>query len=220
MLIGIIGENIMAYKKYIVKQGDSISSIAYRYGLFPDTIWNDPENSELKQNRKDPNVLLPDDVVYIRDKELKEVPGATEQRHRFRMKGVPEKFVVQFKFNDEPRANESYVLEINGKFSEGQTDESGIIEVWIPPNAMTGIILFPDSDEEYKLELGALDPITEISGIQARLQNLGFYDGSVDGEMSEELEQAICDFQEVKGLEPTGELDEDTLNMIQQTYGE
>ena len=79
----------MAYKKYIVKQSDCISSIAFKYGFFPDTIWNDSKNSKLKQDRKDPNVLLPGDEVYIRDKEEKEESCASEERHSFRKKGVP-----------------------------------------------------------------------------------------------------------------------------------
>ena len=115
--------------EYKVKQGDCISSIAYRYGFFPDTIWNDPKNSELKQKRQDPNVLAPGDLVYIPDKRIREVSGATEQRHRFRKKGVPEKLVVQFKNNDEARANEAYVLDIDGQLTEGKTDGEGRVEM-------------------------------------------------------------------------------------------
>jgi len=209
----------MAYKKYIVKQGDCISSIAFKYGFFPDTIWNDSKNSKLKQDRKDPNVLLPGDEVYIRDKEEKEESCASEERHSFRRKGVPEIFNIQFKINDEPRANEAYVLDIDGELSEGQTDENGIAEIWIPPNAKKGKISFRDTGEEYELELGELDPITEISGVQQRLQNMGFYEGPIDGKMSEELEQAIRIIQERNDLEPTGKLDETTRDMIQEEHG-
>ena len=35
--------------KYTVKQGDCISSIADKYGFFPDIIWNDSKNSKLEQ---------------------------------------------------------------------------------------------------------------------------------------------------------------------------
>ena len=210
----------MAYKKYIVKQGDCISSIAFKYGFFPDTIWDDSKNSKLKQDRKDPNVLKPGDEVYVRDKEEKEESCASEKKHRFKRKGVPERLRIQFMDEeDKPRANEAYVLEIDGELSEGQTDGDGKVEIPIPPNAKKGKISFRDSGDEYELDLGDLDPITETSGIQARLSNLGFYKGDIDGKMSEELERAIHKFKEAKELEPNGRLDETTRSKIKEAYG-
>jgi hypothetical protein len=211
----------MAYKKHIVKQGDCISSIAFKYGFFPDTIWNDSKNNKLKQDRKDPNVLFPGDEVFIRDKEKKEESCPSEQRHRFKRKGVPETFDIQFRVNGVPRSNEDYVLDIDGELSEGKTDKDGVVELFIPPNAKKGKITFRQSGDEYELELGDLDPITETSGVQARLRSLGFYSGPVHGKMSDELEQAIRDFQAAQNpnKEPTGQLDEDTRKKLQQAYG-
>lgn len=209
----------MAYKKYIVKQGDCISSIAFKYGLFPDTIWNDSKNSDLKQERKDPNVLLPGDEVYIREKEEKEESCASGKKHRFKRKGVPEKLIIQFRCDGEPRANEAYVLEIDGELSEGETDPNGKVEIPIPPDAKKGNITFRDTGDKYNLNLGHLDPITEITGVQKRLRNLGFYDGSVDGKISPDFEHALRAFQEKNNLEPTGTLDENTRSKIEETYG-
>ena len=209
----------MAYRKYMVKQGDCISSIAFKYGFFPDTIWNDSKNSKLEQDRKDPNVLKPGDEVYIRDKEEKEESCASEKKHRFKRKGVPEKLIIQFMCDGEPRANEAYVLDIDGALSEGTTEKDGKVEIAIPPNARKGTISFRDSGDKYELELGDLDPITEISGVQGRLKDLGFYDGPVDGQVSPKLCQAITAFQKSKNLEETGKLDESTRNNIQESFG-
>lgn len=209
----------MAYKKYTVKQGDCISSIAFKYGFFPDTIWNDSKNSKLKQDRKNPNVLKPGDEVYIRDKEEKEESCASEKKHQFKRKGVPEKLRIQFMDEeDKPRANEAYVLDIDGEISEGETDPNGKVEISIPPNAKKGKIKFRKGGDQYKLDLGELDPIEEISGVQARLACLGYFRGEVDGLMSEELTCAIRNFQESKGLEPTGKLDKATREKIQQAH--
>src|SRR5262245_59620858 len=87
---------------YIVKEGDCIDSIAADHGFFPDTIWNDPGNSDLKQQRKDPNVLLPGDKVVIPEKQVKEVYKADRNRHRFKRKGVPAKLRLRFLKPKEP----------------------------------------------------------------------------------------------------------------------
>ena len=55
----------MAAKEYQAREGDCISSIAYENGLFPNTLWNHPDNAELKRNRKDMNLLEVGDVVKI-----------------------------------------------------------------------------------------------------------------------------------------------------------
>lgn len=209
----------MAHKKYIVKQGDCISSIAMDYGHFPDTLWNDQKNKELKENRKDPNILLPGDIVYIRDIENKTVSCATEQKHRFRRKAVPEKLRIQFEIGNKPRANEAYSLVIDGKFIDKTTDKDGWVEIPIPPNATKGKIRFHDTGDEYEIELGELDPVTEISGIQGRLKNLEFYNGDVDGKINSALEISIGNFQKQYNLEETGKPDKSLQDKLQEVYG-
>jgi len=209
----------MPHTKYTAKQGDCISSIAFKYGFSPGTLWNDRKNRELKDERKDPNVLLAGDVVYVREKEEREESCAVDQRHRFRRKGVPEKLVVQFKRQGELRADEEFVLDIDGSVSEGRTDGAGKVEVAIPPNARRGTITFREAGDKYNLELGDLDPVTELAGVQGRLRNLGFYAGETDGESSPALEDAIRSFQGEQGLEVTGEADDDTRGKLEDVYG-
>ena len=90
-----------------ITHGDCIDSIALRYGFFPDTLWNHSANADLKQLRKDPNVLFPGDKLVIPDLQLREENGATEKRHRFRRKGVPAKLHLRFlKAKDPPPEQE------------------------------------------------------------------------------------------------------------------
>jgi hypothetical protein len=205
--------------KHIVEQGESIASIAYENGLFPDYVWNHPDNKDLKELRKDPYVLLPGDVVVVPERRQKVVEKPTGQRHVFRRKGVPEKLVVNFMYGDDPRANETYVLEIDGKETRGTTDRNGKVEVYLPPNAKRGKITFLEEGDEFELCMGHLDPVTEVAGVQGRLHNLGLYDGPVDGEMNPELEEAIRIFQERSGLACTGKLDDSVRNWLKRSHG-
>ena len=204
---------------YVVKQGDCIASIAYDVGHFWETIWNDPANEPLREARQDGFVLLPGDRVTIPEKRRKLEPGETEVRHRFVRKGSPEKLVVYFEVNDEPRANEAYVLTIDDRDWEDTTGPDGRVEIPILPNAKRGKIVFVESGDEYELNLGHLDPITTASGVQGRLHNLGYYDGPIDGRQSPLLEQAVRSFQEHHNLIATGALDEAGQELLEQEHG-
>ena len=205
--------------EYQVRQGDCISSIAFEHGLFQDTIWNHPNNRDLKEKRKDPNVLMPDDRVHIPDKRLKELSEPTDQVHKFKVKNTPEKLKIQLLKENEPRANEEYELKIDDLIFSGTTDSQGRLEQSIPPNANQGQLLLKRTQEIYQLSLGYLNPHDEITGAQGRLRHLGFYFGSIDGKMSDELAHAIQLFQITKEIEPNGELDEKTINSLKESYG-
>lgn len=195
---------------YTVQQGDCISSIAFENGFFPETIWNHPNNKELKEKRLDPNVLMPGDIVYVPDKRIKELSEPTNQVHKFRCKNTPEKFRLQLLLDEQPRAGEEYELEIENLKFKGKTDSQGWIRQSIPPNAKMGKLLLSGGSETFDLLLGNLNPSEEITGAQARLRNLGMYFGPIDGQESDELDQAILEFQVQKKFEPSGELTDET----------
>ena len=203
-----------------VVQGDCLLSIAEQYGFFWETLWEHPRNAELKQNRKDPAILYPGDVVFVPDKRQKVESRSTGQMHRFKVKNVPAKLNMRLlDENDKPRANLEYVLEIDGKEFKGTTDGNGAIKVSVPPAAKTGRLILVRENEEYDLALGSLDPIEQLTGVQARLHGLGYYQDEISGEMEAATEQAIKDFQEANGLEPTGQLDDSLRNRLQSVYG-
>ncbi|MBN1766856.1 MAG: peptidoglycan-binding protein [Sedimentisphaerales bacterium] len=204
--------------EHTVKQGDCIASIAMKYGFWGKTLWNLSENSELKKIRKDPNILLPGDTVFIPEKEIKEESCETEKKHRFRRKGVPEKLRIVLKVEGEPRADAKCHILIDGRLTEDVTDSEGRLTIAIPPNAQKGKVTLVDGGEEFELDLGGLDPITEITGVQARLANLGF-DLDVTGHMDQKTKDAIKEFQRRHDLTVTDELNDDLRNKLKEVFG-
>lgn len=207
--------------EYIIKTGECISSIAHKTGHFWETIWNDSGNTDLRNVRSDPHVLLPGDRLVVPPLRSKEESGQTDTRHRFRRKGVPEIFRIVVLKRDEPRSNERYVLEIDGTVFSGNTDQNGQIKCNISGNAQRGKLLVGTGSDvdEYTLTFGDLDPLTEISGIQARLNNLGFPCGPVDGILGLRTCQALKRFQSREGLSITGRPDDATQQKLKEVHG-
>jgi LysM domain len=202
-----------------VQQGDCLSSIADQYGLSPKTVWDHPENSQLKRDRKDPNVLCPGDELFIPALELKTESGATEQKHRFRKKNTPAK--VRLRLLDDqfkPRANVKYKLQIDGLWHDGSTDADGKIEYTIPPSAKDGLLVI-ENECVIPLALGGLDPVGTDHGVKQRLNNLGYEcDGSVEVWEDESL-SALHAFQTAQGLNLTAEPDQPTRDKLVQAHG-
>lgn len=212
---GPIGEG-----DYTIADGDCIESIAYLAGHIWQTIWNHPSNAKLKTSRASPNILLPGDHLFIPALVQKTVDCPTDAKHTFVRVGTPCKLRVCVLEADQPRANEKYQLIIDGKAYSGTTDGEGWIEVAIPPNAQKGELTVGSNPLQVPLvlQLGGMDPITEASGIQKRLRNLGF-PCQVTGEMDDATHAALAMFQKGEDLDDTGNPDRDTLDKLKNLCG-
>ena len=202
---------------YQVKQGDCISSIAFEHGFFADTIWNHPSNAELKEKRKDPNVLMPGDVVFVPDLREKTVNRTTNQMHRFQLKNAPALLSLQMFDEDEYRSNQNYELEIDGVKHTGKTDSEGVLRVSILPNARHGKLIIGPDQAEFDLQFGQVEPPTEIRGVQARLNNLGFECAST-GKIDDDTQRALRGFQRANQLKETGEIDDATRQKLDELH--
>jgi hypothetical protein len=114
-----------------------------------------------------------------------------------------------------------YVLNVDGKLTNGSTDADGTIDVPIPPGARRGkLTLSPGTTQEkiYNFPFGSMDPIEEFSGIRRRLNNLGFFCGRGDAS-SKEFKGALSLFQENFGLPITGKLDDATRDKLKEVHG-
>ena len=205
-------------EKYRVKEGDGTTKIAFNRGLFPDTIWNHPENAKLKSLRDHPDILKTGDVVFIPDKREKKVERQTGKKHKFRRKGVPAITVIQFFVADVPRSNQKYKLVVNGKTIKGTTDEDGRLKEYVPPDIEKADLTFEEDGQKYELRFGTLDPISETKGLQTRLKNLGYDCGKIDGSVGEKTRAALTRFQNRFGLEETGKIDEITSKKLAEFH--
>lgn len=208
---------------HIVADGECLTELADRYGFFWEQLWDHPENAELRALRGNPNVLLPGDSVFIPDIEPKAVSCATKARHVFRLKGIPAKLV--FQLLDEsgaPRAGLPYTLEVTGAEDQaGTTGADGMISHVIPPTAPSAklVVHDPEGDEEYDFDLGKLNPVEDPRGVQARLMNLGFYEGPLSASYDDETRDAIRAFQVAQGLPENGEADDATRDALRTAHG-
>jgi len=117
------------------------------------------------------------------------------------------------------RANFTYTLQIDNQTFEGKTDAEGWIEQIIPPSAKKGQLILTDSDETYDLNLGHLDPLDQLEGVQQRLKNLGLYVGDIDGKDGDMTRTAVQFYQKHKGMTVSGAIDDELKNSLQNCHG-
>jgi N-acetylmuramoyl-L-alanine amidase len=201
-------------KTIIVETGDCLINLSRREGFFWETIWNHPQNAALRERRKHYNIIKKGDAVFIPDRTIKEVARPTDKLHQFVRKGVPARFTLTLLDRGQPRANERYILTVNGRSRDGCTDGNGRLSEPIPPDARDGLLLLGEKREEITLNFGYIDPIEEISGVKSRLRNLGFYDGEIDDELTPETTAAIAEFQRSADLSGEGKLTDETRQAL------
>lgn len=203
---------------HIVGQGDSIASIAEQNGFLWETLWNHGNNGGLKAERKDPNVLFPGDEVFIPEKGQKQIDKPVDARHRFTRKGVPHKLKVKLATADEARGGEPYTLVVGGQVLHGTLDGDGAFEHDVPGDAKSAQLILSGGDEIINLRVGGLDPVSEVSGAQQRLQNLGYDLGGEQGTLGDKTRAALRGFQDRNKLPVTGEIDGATKAKLQEVH--
>jgi N-acetylmuramoyl-L-alanine amidase len=208
--------------EHVVRTGECVSCIAKQSGHYWESLWHDPANQELRDVRKDPNVLLVGDMVTVPPIRPKSEPGASEMRHRFVRRGEPSKLRMQVMRDHEPLANQPYELIIDDdQTRKGTTDPEGKLEVPIPGDAKRGVLWVGEEPKRYRylVQLGAVQPNESIDGVKQRLKNLGYFAGTINRTVDDEMRTALKAFQEKNGMPVTGELDDATRQRIKEAHG-
>jgi N-acetylmuramoyl-L-alanine amidase len=207
----------------VVGKGDCMLTIAQGTGFFWETLWNLPENKALKDARGDPNVLREGDLVTIPEPRPRTEQGATEQRHRFRRRGIPAK--VKIRLQQDGKALSGVTCAVT--FDQGQggsfdSDGDGFVEFQVPIAARSGRLTYrhEDSEMSYELNFGHLDPPRTLTGVAQRLEHLGFYSGPMGEQVAaEDLAPAVAAFQKANGLEASGKADDATCDKLKEAHG-
>jgi N-acetylmuramoyl-L-alanine amidase len=202
-----------------VVQGQSLVNLAHRYGLPAERILNHPDNRDLFTGSRSQTTLYPGDRLTIPDRETGEIAAATEQRHRFRRQSSTW-LRLRLLDENEPRADVPYWLVIDEREYTGQLDGDGRLELQIPARAQRGLLYLGENrDEEMEILIHHLDPMDHDSGVQKRLNNLGYDCGLEDGDIGPRSRAALKQFQADCDLEPTGQLDDRTREQLEQAHG-
>jgi N-acetylmuramoyl-L-alanine amidase len=216
---------------YRVQQGDCLSSIAEQWGFVDyNAIYLDSENADFREKRPNPNILFPGDVLFIPERSTKELARPTDHLHSFVLKR--DKVYLRVCLQDDlhqPYKDTKYHLRVGARHYDGRTDDNGLVEQRIVPDATDGEITIYNMEDDpadngytFTLNLGHLDPVDEPSGVDARLINLGFGLPSEDeeeGEWSpEERSEVLRTFQNRFGLKVTGEADDATRQKLRQLH--
>ncbi len=210
---------------HVVEQGECLASIARDCG-FTDwrKIYHHPANSELRQRRSNPNVLHPGDRLFIPQKTAKEEECETDARHSFVL--AAPKTLLHVVLKDacgQAIAGKKYRLLVGRHTYEGSTGDDGAICRRLPANEQQGTLVVWLAEGHsaqpctIRLKIGHLDPVEELTGLQARLENLGYSCGVEKG--PEGTVAAVRAFQEANGLKVDGVAGHETQTKLVELHG-
>jgi len=161
-------------KPYVIKQGDYLTKLAHLLGFDAETVWNDPKNAELKEQRSDPAMLQAGDILVVPDEPKKRLPLEHEAENSY-VASVPTISVsVVVADDDEPVADEPYVVEGLGDDEERTTDSEGVVTFEAPVHVREVTVRFTQRVLSFRIGVGEIDPIDTDSGGRMRLTQLGY----------------------------------------------
>lgn len=213
---------------HTVAQGETLTGIAkkYKYSSWQ-KIYNHAANAEFKALRDNPNIIFPGDKIVIPDIEPRYIGVATTKQHVFCLKRPKEVFRMKLQGGGgQPLAGKRVVLKVGGQVIDGVLADDGLLEVELPDDyASTGAVDVYMEDgsatpsHSYELQLGHLDPVDKLSGVQARCNALGFDCGIADGVMGAKTRAGVKSFQAAQGLDIDGVPGPLTKAKLKQVYG-
>lgn len=204
---------------HVARQGDHLERIAYRFGTTPAAIWDAPENVKLKELRGDGHILSPGDLVFVpRRREPRSADLALGSSNCFTASVPKAKVRMKLMSAGKPLANQPFRV-VEAPAVTGQTSAEGELAFEVSIALRRVRVVLTKLGMELPLDVGGLDPLHEVTGLQMRLLHLGHYHGPVDGRLGPGTRAAVKDFQRARGLLPSGMPDPTTLSALREAHG-
>jgi len=223
------GEERGGGRTHVVRQGETAAQIAWRYGFAGvDPIWHHPDNRELARARPNPNVLRPGDKMAIPPHKAAIFKLAPEQETKITAKRPSQRVHLLVEWDvGEPAATARYELTFRHEHKvyrrQGTTKGDGLLDEKLPLKAtQLRLSVWPKESKGktdclvLDLGMGHLDPVEDLSGVQARLENLGFYCGDEDGELGPRTRAALERFRAQHKIEEADLLGPETLKQLEK----
>jgi len=207
---------------YVIRAGDHLHALAFRFGFDPDAVWNDAKNEDLRKARGDGHILEPGDILYVPRPPSSTLPVNAGAKNVYVVAVPTVKLSVAFLWKGRPLANAPYILRELPEEKGKSTDGNGTLTVDVPVTYKSVTVDFAEPPLSQVLRIGHLDPVSSRSGISQRLANLGHLrtiDTHVGSPDQQELRAAVRRFQWAQGLPVTGEIDGTTRATLEKVHG-
>lgn len=214
----------MTMRPHVVRQGDYLTALAHRLGFDADAVWNDDHNRALRERRPSRDILQPGDVLQVPVR----VPGAgldlsphMSNTYRARVPSVEIRVILR-DIAGHALADKAFVVRGAGAPHHGTTDGDGLAAFRVPIRAREVSLTLEEAGRTFALRIGDLDPIGERSGVEKRLQHLGYLSPPAAERGPDDdgaLERAIGRFQTASGLTVSGAVDDATRDALLSAHG-
>ena len=217
---GAVGAEALTHR---IEEGECVEKLGLRYGLDPELIWAAEENQALAEQRGAHTILDVGDEVFVPQRRAKLHDVKAGMRYVLALRPIESRLRVRFlDIFDDPRAGEEYVVALETASGEvlpdreGKLDDEGFLDETVPPDVTTAAVtLGAGGDEDvYTLRPSCLKPHNALKGAQDRLRNLGYHLEDEDGMLGDATRAALEDYQRRWGLDPSGELDDETAELL------
>lgn len=179
-----------------VRRGECLVKIAADHS-FTDwrPIYAHANNAELRKKRPNPHVLKAGDTVFIPERPSPRPHTCnTGRAHKVTLKLPPSELTLHLSYQGAVLKDERYEIWIDGVRMSGTTDNRGHLRQPVAPSALRAKLYLPRLGRSFHLNMGDLDPLSEVSGLQQRLQNLGFTCDDEDGQIASRPSRPSCGF--------------------------